>query len=80
MIVIAYQHDRVPTEKLDKEKDTIRKALWQLDLSRRDGSPAGQGEYASALPAALDSATMSAFAEAAMVAHLQKLETLDEKP
>ena len=35
---------------------------------------------ASALPAALDSATMSAFAEAAMVAHLQKLETLDEQP
>ena len=68
------------TLKLEKEQDTIRKARWQLDLSREDGSQAGQGEYASALPAALDSATMSAFAEAAMVAHLQKLETLDEKP
>ena len=68
------------TLRLEDEKDTIRKARWQLDLSRQDGSPAGQGEYASALPAALDSATMSAFAEAAMVAHLQKLETLDEQP
>ena len=63
---------------LEKERDTIRKARWVLDLTRQDGSPAGRGEYASALPAALDSATMAAFAEAAVVAHLQQLESLDE--
>lgn len=70
------------TMKLVQEpiRDGVRKAYWDLELIRADGSLAGHAHYASSLPDMPSARVITAFAEAANIANLKQLAMWLEEP